>query len=59
MDVVAADASGRVGVPPDDPSYTLRRVWLTKEDEEGYKFAVEVVKVSDLLSQEIKGERYK
>ncbi len=23
-------------VPPDDPAYTLRRVWLTKEEEEGY-----------------------
>jgi trehalose-6-phosphate synthase len=25
-----------VCVPPDDPSYTLRRVWLTNEQEEGY-----------------------
>ena len=25
-------------VPPDDPQYTLRRVWLTKEEEEGYYF---------------------
>jgi trehalose 6-phosphate synthase len=32
------DRSGRVGVPPDDPSYQLRRVWLTKEDEEGYYY---------------------
>src|SRR5262245_44076151 len=24
------DARGKVRVPPDDPSYTLRRVWLTK-----------------------------
>src|SRR5262249_38209228 len=23
-------------VPPDDPKYTLRRVWLSKEEEEGY-----------------------
>ena len=23
-------------VPPEDPAYTLRRVWLTKEQEEGY-----------------------
>ena len=25
-------------VPPDDPHYTLRRVWLTKEEEEGYYY---------------------
>ncbi|QJW95102.1 alpha,alpha-trehalose-phosphate synthase (UDP-forming) [Frigoriglobus tundricola] len=37
-DVQAADASGRVGVPPDDPSYVLRRVWLGKDDEEGYYY---------------------
>ena len=32
----AADSAGRLRVPPDDPSYTLRRVWLTKDQEEGY-----------------------
>jgi trehalose-6-phosphate synthase len=26
----------RVKVPPDKPTYTLRRVWLTKEEESGY-----------------------
>lgn len=31
-----ADAAGRLRVPPDDPQYTLRRVWLTKEQQEGY-----------------------
>jgi trehalose 6-phosphate synthase len=30
------DAKDRVRVPPDQRHYTLRRVWLTKEDEEGY-----------------------
>jgi trehalose 6-phosphate synthase len=30
------DAYDHVGVPPDDPRYTLRRVWLTKEQEDGY-----------------------
>jgi trehalose 6-phosphate synthase len=25
-------------VPPDEPKYTLKRVWLTKEEEEGYYF---------------------
>jgi trehalose 6-phosphate synthase len=37
-DRVAADEHGRVAVPPGDPSYTLRRVWLTKEQEEGYYY---------------------
>jgi alpha,alpha-trehalose-phosphate synthase [UDP-forming] len=31
-----ADVSGHLGVPPGDPQYTLRRVWLSKEQEEGY-----------------------
>ncbi len=31
-----ADAQGRLRVPPDDPQYTLRRVWLSKAQEEGY-----------------------
>ena len=30
------DAKGHIRVPPDDPRYTLRRIWLTKELEEGY-----------------------
>jgi trehalose-6-phosphate synthase len=30
------DARDHLGVPPDHPHYTLRRVWLTKEEEEGY-----------------------
>jgi trehalose 6-phosphate synthase len=33
-----ADGEGRLGVPPDDPSYVLRRVWLTKAEEEGYYY---------------------
>jgi alpha,alpha-trehalose-phosphate synthase [UDP-forming] len=31
-----ADETGRVAVPPDDPSYTLRRVWLDDADVNGY-----------------------
>jgi trehalose 6-phosphate synthase len=34
----ASDESGRVRVPPDEESYVLRRVWLTKDDEEGYYY---------------------
>jgi trehalose-6-phosphate synthase len=32
------DAHNRLRVPPDDPRYTLRRVWLSKEEEEGYYY---------------------
>jgi trehalose 6-phosphate synthase len=32
------DRFDRVRVPPEDPSYTLRRVWLTEEEEEGYYY---------------------
>jgi len=30
------DRHDRVAVPPDHPEYTLRRIWLTKEEEAGY-----------------------
>jgi trehalose-6-phosphate synthase len=30
------DQHDRVRVPPDNPSYQIRRVWLTKEEEQGY-----------------------
>jgi trehalose 6-phosphate synthase len=33
-----ADERGRLAVPPDHPSYTLRRVWLTEEEERGYYY---------------------
>jgi trehalose-6-phosphate synthase len=32
------DEHDRLRVPPEDPHYTLRRVWLSKEEEEGYYF---------------------
>jgi len=35
-DALNVDNSDRLRVPPDDPRYTLRRVWLTKEEEAGY-----------------------
>ncbi|MFH1857921.1 MAG: trehalose-6-phosphate synthase, partial [Candidatus Omnitrophota bacterium] len=34
----AVDAHDRVRVPPENPSYALRRVWLTKEEEDGYYY---------------------
>ena len=32
----AVDDHGRVTVPPSDPRYTLRRVWLSPEEEKGF-----------------------
>jgi trehalose-6-phosphate synthase len=37
-DMESVDAHDRLQVPPDDPHYTLRRVWLNKEEEEGYYY---------------------
>lgn len=34
------DARDRVRVPPDKPAYTLRRVWLTPEEEAGYYYGL-------------------
>jgi trehalose 6-phosphate synthase len=33
-----ADANGRLRVPPGEDAYTLRRVWLSREEESGYYF---------------------
>jgi trehalose-6-phosphate synthase len=32
------DQHDHIRVPPEDPSYTLRRVWLTAEQEQGYYY---------------------
>jgi len=37
-DKETVDREDRLPVPPDDPRYTLRRIWLTKEEEEGYYY---------------------
>ncbi|OGR19741.1 MAG: trehalose-6-phosphate synthase, partial [Deltaproteobacteria bacterium RIFOXYB2_FULL_66_7] len=37
-DRATVDERDRVAVPPEEPSYTLRRVWLTKEEEQGYYY---------------------
>jgi trehalose-6-phosphate synthase len=39
-DRAVVDEHDRIRVPPDDPRYTLRRVWLTPEQEEGYYYGV-------------------
>jgi alpha,alpha-trehalose-phosphate synthase [UDP-forming] len=35
-DAETVDTHDRLQVPPDDPRYTLRRVWLSGEEEDGY-----------------------
>jgi len=37
-DWYAVDDKNRVMVPPDDPRYTMRLVWLTEEEERGYYY---------------------
>ncbi len=35
-DKSVADSEGRIAVPPDEPKYTLKRVWLTEKEIKGY-----------------------
>jgi trehalose 6-phosphate synthase len=37
-DRLVVEAGNRVMVPPDDPSYALRLIWLTEEEEQGYYY---------------------
>jgi len=37
-DAETADRHGRLQVPPDEPAYTLKRVWLSRTEEEGYYY---------------------
>ena len=37
-DKITVDEHDRLRVPPDHPEYTLRRVWLNKEEEQGYYY---------------------
>jgi trehalose 6-phosphate synthase len=39
-DRATVDVHNRVAVPPEDPAYTLRRVWLTREQEEGFYYGL-------------------
>ena len=34
----AVDAHDRLRVPPERPSYTLRRIWLSSQEEQGYYY---------------------
>ncbi|MCL4339115.1 trehalose-6-phosphate synthase [Patescibacteria group bacterium] len=37
-DRLVVDLKNKIMVPPDEPKYTLRRVWLTPKEEEGYYY---------------------
>jgi len=37
-DKEAVDSNNKVEVPPEDPKYTLRRLWLTKEEEDHFYY---------------------
>ncbi len=37
-DFEVCDEHGRLAVPPESPCYTLHRVWLSPEEEEGYYY---------------------
>ena len=37
-DIESSDRHGRLKVPPGEPRYTLRRVWLSHEQEAGYYY---------------------
>lgn len=37
-DRAVVDERDRVAVPPESPAYTLRRIWLSKEEEQGYYY---------------------
>ncbi|BBO18430.1 trehalose-6-phosphate synthase [Candidatus Brocadia pituitae] len=37
-DKEVVDSKDRIAVPPDNPQYTLRRVWLTHEEEERFYY---------------------
>jgi trehalose 6-phosphate synthase len=39
-DAETVDAHDRIAVPPGESAYTLRRVWLTNEEQEGYYYGV-------------------
>ncbi|MBN1871119.1 MAG: trehalose-6-phosphate synthase, partial [Candidatus Omnitrophica bacterium] len=37
-DSKVTDSRGKIRVPPHKPSYTLKRVWLTKDEEDGFYY---------------------
>lgn len=39
-DRLVVDATARIRLPEENPKYTLRRVWLTKREEDGYYYGL-------------------
>jgi len=39
-DKETVDRDDRIPVPPDEPSYTLRRIWLTDDEQDGYYYGM-------------------
>ncbi|MBI4595349.1 MAG: trehalose-6-phosphate synthase [Candidatus Tectomicrobia bacterium] len=39
-DRLVVDKKGRIRLPQEEPKYTLRRVWLTKKEEDGYYYGL-------------------
>lgn len=39
-DRLVVDKNDSIQVPPDDPKYTLKRVWLTEKEEKGYYYGL-------------------
>ena len=37
-DRLVVESGNRIQVPPDNPSYTMRLLWLTEEEEQGYYY---------------------
>ena len=36
----AVVAHDRIGVPPENPEYTLRRIWITEDEQDGYYYGL-------------------
>jgi trehalose 6-phosphate synthase len=34
------DGNDRIGVPPSNPEYTLRRIWISEEEQDGYYYGL-------------------
>ncbi len=39
-DADVVDGQDRIAVPPDDPSYALRRIWLSDAEQDGYYYGL-------------------
>ncbi len=34
------DSHDRIGVPPENPDYTLKRIWITEDEQDGYYYGL-------------------